>query len=155
MSEKKVIMQNKRAFFDYHIEDRFEAGIVLEGWEVKGLRLGLGHLSEAYALIKEGEIFLFHASIQAPHFALKTSAYKNDRTRKLLLKKREILKILSLTQRSGYTLIPLRLYWDRQYVKCELGLAKGKNQADKRATLAEKDWQREKDRLRKHISKMA
>ena len=149
----KTILQNKRAFFDYHIEERFEAGIVLEGWEVKGLRAGSGHLSEAYALIKNMEIFLLNASIQPPKFATKYIPYQSSRTRKLLLHKREILKILSLTQRSGFTLVPLKIYWAGPYIKCELGLAKGKKQADKRAALAEKDWEREKARMKKSFDR--
>ena len=148
-----IIARNKKAFFDYHIENEIEAGIVLEGWEVKALRLGLGQLSDSYALIRGQEIFLLNAKIQAPSFASTHIKYECSRTRKLLLKKSEILKIQGSLQRKGHTLIPLKLYWDlkKRYVKCLIGIAKGKSLVDKRVTIKEKEWVREKQRISKEF----
>jgi len=148
---KNLIAQNKRAYFDYQISDEIEAGIVLEGWEVKALRLGLGQLSDSYAIIRNQEVFLLNAKIQPPHFASMHLRYENERTRKLLLKKKEILNLLGSLQRKGQTLIPLKLYWDdtKRYVKCLLGIAKGKTLVDKRVSIAEKEWGREKLRIAK------
>ena len=146
-----LIAQNKRAYFDYQIEEQIEAGIVLEGWEVKALRLGLGQLTDSYALIRAQEIFLLNAKIQPPNFASNHLSYENERTRKLLLKKKEILKLQGALQRKGHTLIPLKLYWDetKRYVKCLIGVAKGKTLVDKRVSIAEKEWVREKQRISK------
>ncbi len=147
----KLIAQNKRAYFDYHIDEQIEAGIALEGWEVKALRMGFGQLTDSYALIRQQEIFLLNSKIQTPQFAAQHIHCENQRTRKLLLKKKEILKLQGALQRKGHTLIPLKLYWDssRRYVKCLLGVAKGKTQVDKRVSIAEKEWVREKQRLAK------
>ncbi len=146
-----LIAQNKRAYFDYHIDEQIEAGIVLEGWEVKALRLGYGQLTDAYALIRHQEIFLLNAKIQPPQFSAAHISCEPGRTRKLLLKKKEILKLQGATQRQGHTLIPLKLYWtdSQRYVKCLIGVAKGKTLVDKRVSIAEKEWSREKQRLAK------
>lgn len=148
-----LIAKNKRAYFDYHIEEEIEVGIVLEGWEVKALRNGLGQLSDSYALIRQQEAYLLNAKINPPHFASQHLVYDPNRTRKLLLKKKELLKLQGLLQRERYTLIPLKLYWNKtnRHVKVLLGLAKGKNQVDKRISIAEKDWAREKQRLAKQL----
>jgi SsrA-binding protein len=151
MKKDTLIAQNKRAYFDYHIDEQIEAGIVLEGWEVKALRLGYGQLTDSYALIRQQEIFLLNAKIQTPQFAALHVHSESERTRKLLLKKKEILKLQGAIQRQGHTLIPLKLYWDPtgRYVKCLIGVAKGKTLVDKRVSIADKEWVREKQRIAK------
>lgn len=144
-----VIAVNRQARHDYFIEETFEAGLVLEGWEVKSLRAGRVNLKESYVLIKNGEAWLFGA-----HFSPLASASTHihpdpTRTRKLLLKKQELNKLIGHVERRGYTLVPLKLYWKKNLVKLEIGLAKGKKLHDKRATEKERDWQREKQRLLK------
>lgn len=143
------IAQNRKARHDYFIEDRFEAGLVLEGWEVKSLRAGRVQLDQSYVLLKNGEAWLFGALINP----LKTASTHIDpdpqRTRKLLLKSTELSKLIGSVERKGYTLVPLSLYWARNRVKLEIGLAKGKKQHDKRATEKERDWKRQKQRLLK------
>jgi SsrA-binding protein len=158
MSKKKndkdsgsTIALNKRARFEYHLEDRFEAGIALEGWEVKALRAGRIAFNESYALIKNGEIFLFGAQI-TPLISASTHVVADDRrTRKLLLHKREIARLIGAVEREGYTLIPTAMYWKANRVKVELALSRGKKLHDKRATEKERDWQRDKQRvMRQH-----
>lgn len=143
------IVDNKKAFHDYFIEERFEAGMVLEGWEVKSIRAGRVQLKEAYVIIRNAEIFLFGAHISALPTA---STHINPdplRSRKLLLKAEEIKRLIGKVERAGYTLVPLNLHYQRGRIKCEIGLAKGKKQHDKRDTERERDAQREISRVMK------
>lgn len=141
------IAVNKKARFEYHIDERFEAGIALEGWEVKALRQGRIAFADSYALLKGGEIFLFGAQI-TPLISTSTHVIADKtRNRKLLLHKQEILKLFSAVERKGYTVIPLGMHWKNGKVKVSLGLAKGKQDHDKRDVEKERDWQREKGRL--------
>jgi len=141
------IAANKKALHDYFIEDRIEAGIVLEGWEVKAIRGGRASIKEAYVLIRGGEIFLFGMHI-TPLLAASTHVRPDPvRTRKLLLHSRQINKLIGQVERAGYTLVPLDLHFQRGRIKVEIGLAKGKKQYDKREAEKERDWVREKARL--------
>ncbi len=143
------IAANKKAFHDYFIEERYEAGIALEGWEVKSVRAGRVQLKEAYALVKDGEAWLFGSHI-SPLPTASTHVHPDPvRTRKLLLHRAELNKLIGAVERRGYTLVPLAMYWKRGHVKLEVGLARGKKQYDKRATQRERDWQREKQRTLK------
>jgi len=144
-----TIALNKKARHDYHIEERFEAGLALEGWEAKSLRAGRAQLKESYVIVRKGEIYLFGA-----HFSPLASASTHvqadpTRTRKLLLHRREIDRLIGAVERQGYTLIPLALYWKRGRAKLEVALAKGKKAHDKRAAIKERDWQREQQRMLK------
>lgn len=141
------IAQNKKAFHDYFIEERYEAGIALEGWEVKSIRAGQVQLKEAYVVVKNGEIFLIGCHITPLKTASTHVLPDPVRTRKLLLRAEEIRKLIGKVERAGYTLVPLDLHYVRGRIKLEVGLAKGKKQHDKRAAEKEKDWQREKQRL--------
>ncbi|UXI66427.1 SsrA-binding protein SmpB [Tahibacter amnicola] len=142
-----TIALNKRARHEYHIDERYEAGIALEGWEVKSLRAGRINFGDAYALIKDGEIYLFGAQI-TPLISASTHVVPEDRrTRKLLLHREQIDKLVGAVERKGYTLIPTALYWKSNRVKVEVGLARGKQEHDKRATEKERDWNREKQRV--------
>jgi SsrA-binding protein len=149
-----TIAQNKRARHEYHIEERFEAGIVLEGWEVKSLREGKIQLTDAYAIVKNGEIFLFGAQIQPLLSASTHVVPEARRTRKLLLSRAEIDKLVGLVERKGYTLVPLSMYWKKRLAKLELGLARGKQEHDKRASEKEREWDREKQRVLRAKNKM-
>jgi SsrA-binding protein len=137
------IVDNKKAFFDYFIEDRFEAGMVLEGWEVKAIRESRVQIKEAYVVVRGAELFLFGAHVSALTTASSFSHPEALRTRKLLLHKSEIEKLIGKVERSGYTLVPLNLHFKGGRVKCEIGLAKGKKQHDKRATEKDRDAKRE------------
>ncbi len=148
-TENNVIAVNRQARHDYFIEASFEAGLVLEGWEVKSLRAGRVNLKESYVLLKDGEAWLFGAHISALASASTHVNPDPTRTRKLLLHKQELNRLIGQVERRGYTLIPLTLYWKKNRVKLEIGLAKGKKLYDKRATEKERDWQREKRRLLK------
>ena len=141
------IIDNKKAFFDYFIEERYEAGIALEGWEVKAIRAGRAQLKEAYVIVRNAEVYLFGAHISPLPTA--STHIKPDpvRTRKLLLKAEEIKRLIGKVERAGYTLVPLNLHYSKGRVKCEIGLAKGKKQHDKRETEKKRDWEREKSRL--------
>lgn len=141
-----TIALNKRARHEYHIDQRIEAGIALEGWEVKSLRAGKGQITEAYAIVKNGELFLFGAQIQPLLSASTHVVPEARRTRKLLLHRDEIARLIGAVERKGYTLVPTAMYWKRNRVKVELGLAKGKKTHDKREAERERDWQREKQR---------
>jgi SsrA-binding protein len=141
------IIQNKKAFHDYFIEDKYEAGIVLEGWEVKAIRDGRANIKEAYVIIQKGEIYLLGCHITPMGSASTHINPDNIRTRKLLLNNDEIVKLIGKVERSGFTLVPLDMHYKGSYVKCQIGLAKGKKQYDKRATEKEKDWNREKNRI--------
>ncbi len=141
------IADNKKAFHDYFIEERFEAGLVLEGWEVKSIRAGRAQIKEAYVLIKKGELFLIGAHI-SPLLSASTHVLPDPvRTRKLLLNRREIDELVGKVERAGYALIPLDLHYSKGLVKLAIGLAKGKKQHDKRETEKERDWVREKARV--------
>ena len=144
---QSTIALNKRARHEYHLEDRVEAGIALQGWEVKALREGRIAFADSYALIKDGQIYLFGAQI-TPLIAASTHVVADDRrTRKLLLHRREIDRLVGRVEREGYTLVPTAMYWKRNKVKVELALARGKQAHDKRAAIKERDWQRDKQRV--------
>ncbi len=142
-----TIAENRKAFHDYFIEERYEAGIALEGWEVKAIRAGRVQLKEAYVMVNGEEVFLIGAHVSP--LATASTHVRPDpvRTRKLLLHAEEIRKLIGKVQRAGYTLVPLDLHYTRGRVKLAVGLAKGKRQYDKRAAEKEKDWQRERQRL--------
>jgi SsrA-binding protein len=145
-----IIAVNRQATHEYFIEERYEAGLVLEGWEVKSLREGRVQLKESYVLLKQGEAWLFGAHI-SPLLSASTHVNPdNIRSRKLLLNRHELNKLIGQVERKGYTLIPLRLYWKKGRAKLEIGLAKGKQLHDKRAASKDRDWQREKARIMKH-----
>ncbi len=148
-SDSNVIAVNRQARHDYFIEETYEAGLVLQGWEVKSLRAGRVSLKESYVLIKDGEAWLFGAHITPLPSASTHVEADPTRTRKLLLHRRELDKLIGLVERRGYTLVPLKLYWKNNRAKLEIGLAKGKKLYDKRAVEKERDWQREKQRLLK------
>ena len=138
------IVENKKAFFDYFIEDRWEAGLVLEGWEVKAIRSGRGNIKEAYVVVRQAELYLIGCHI-SPLPEASTHIHPDPvRTRKLLLHTEEIHKLIGKTEQRGYTIVPLNLHYSRGRVKCEIGLAKGKKQFDKRQTEKDRDWVREK-----------
>jgi SsrA-binding protein len=146
---RKVIAQNKRAWHDYHIEDTYEAGLVLQGTEVKSLRLGRASLIDGYAVIKDGEAWLINVHI--PEYTMGTwTNHAARRTRKLLLHRKEIDKLVSKTKEGGLTLIPLAIYFKDGKAKIEIGLAKGKKDWDKRQTLAENQAKREMAREFRH-----
>ncbi len=145
----KVIAKNRRAFFDYHVESRVEAGISLTGTEVKSLREGSAQLSDSYAVGQHGELFLLNAQIPPYKAAGPLLNHEPKRTRKLLLHRREIDRLLEQQQKGGYALIPLSLYFKDGRVKVEIGVAKGKRAADKREAIAEKDAKREMARARR------
>lgn len=141
------IVDNRKAFHDYFIEERFEAGMVLEGWEVKAIRAGRVQLKEAYVVIRNGELYLIGSHI-SPLGSASTHVKPDPvRTRKLLLHAEEIRKLIGKVERAGYTLVPLNMHYSRGRIKLEIGLAKGKKQYDKRQAQKERDWQREKQRL--------
>jgi SsrA-binding protein len=137
------IVQNKKAFHDYFIEDRYEAGLVLEGWEVKAIRAGRANLKEAYVTVKDGALYLFGSHISPLTSASTHILPDPTRTRKLLLHEAEIDKLIGKVQRAGYTLMPLDMHYKKGRIKLEIGLAKGKKAHDKRATEREKDAKRE------------
>jgi SsrA-binding protein len=144
-----TIALNKKARHDYFIEDRFEAGLALEGWEVKSLRAGRIQLSDSYVLLKGGEAWLLGLLITPLPTASTHIKPDPTRTRKLLLHKEELNKLIGAVERKGYTLIPLALYWKHGRAKAEIGLAKGKQTHDKRAVIKDRDWQRDKARILK------
>jgi SsrA-binding protein len=148
-TSSSTIAQNKRARFDYHIGDRFEAGIVLAGWEVKSLRAGKATLTDTYVLLKDGEAFLLGVHITPLNTASTHYVTDPDRTRKLLLHKKEISRLFNATTQKGHTCVPLSLYWKGNKVKCSIALASGKKQQDKRATIKEREWNRDKSRVLK------
>ena len=143
------IADNKKAFHDYFIEEQFEAGVVLQGWEVKAIRAGRLQLKEAYVIVRDGEIFLFGAHIGALPTASTHIHPDSVRTRKLLLHAAEINKLIGKVERSGYTMVPLNMHFVKGKIKCQIGLAKGKKQHDKRDTEKERDWQREQQKIMK------
>jgi SsrA-binding protein len=141
------IVQNKKAFHDYFVEQRFEAGIALEGWEVKAIRAGRANLKEAYVMISNAELYLIGCHMSPLPTASTHVLPDPTRTRKLLLHANEISKLIGSVERSGYTLIPLDMHYSRGRVKVEIGLAKGKKQHDKRQAEKEREWRREQQRL--------
>ncbi len=141
------IVQNKKAFHDYFIEQRFEAGIALEGWEAKAIRAGRAQLKEAYVTISHSELFLIGCHISPLPTASTHVQPDPVRTRKLLLHAEEITRLIGSVERAGYTLVPLDLHFSKGRIKLEIGLAKGKKQHDKRATEKDKEWRREQQRL--------
>jgi SsrA-binding protein len=148
-SHSNTIALNKKARHEYHIEEKLEAGLVLQGWEVKSLRAGRAQLQEAYVYIKEAEAWLFGAHITPLPTASTHIKPDSSRTRKLLLNKSEINKLIGATERRGYTIVPIALYWKQGRAKLEIGLAKGKQAHDKRATEKSRDWNRDKRRIMK------
>ena len=149
-NSSKTIAVNKRARFEYHIEDRLEAGIALEGWEVKALRAGRVQFSDSYVLLKDNEAWLFGCQI-SPLTTVSTHVTPDPtRTRKLLLHRREIDRLVGAVDRKGYTVIPTAMYWSRGKAKVEIGMARGKQQHDKRKSQKDRDWERQKARIMKH-----
>lgn len=155
MSKKKkaagsnTIALNKKAQHDYYLEQRFEAGLALEGWEVKSMREGRAQLKESYVIFKKGEAFLIGAHM-SPLSTTSTHIEADPvRTRKLLLNRRELNKLIGAVQREGYTVVPVALYWSKNRAKLEIALAKGKKQHDKRETSKKRDWERTKARILK------
>ena len=141
------IVENRKAFHDYFVEERYEAGLVLEGWEVKAIRAGRVHLKEAYVVVKTAEPFIIGMHI-TPLTSASTHVHTDPtRSRKLLLNAEEIRKLIGKVEQKGYTLVPLDLHYSKGRVKLQIGLAKGKKQHDKRETEKERDWQREQQRL--------
>lgn len=141
------IAVNKKARFDYTVEETFEAGLVLEGWEVKSLRAGRAQISESYVLLRDGEAWLFGAQI-SPLLSASTHIQPDpSRTRKLLLHRSELRKLIGAVERRGYALFPLAMYWKNGRAKVEIGLGRGKKAFDKRATEKARDWQRDKQRI--------
>jgi SsrA-binding protein len=146
-ASERLIAENRKARFDYFIEDRYEAGLVLQGWEVKAMRAGRAQLSEAYVFVRGEEAFLFGCHITPLRTTSTHVVADPARTRKLLLNKSELQRLIGAVERKGYTLVPLDLHWKGGRAKLEMGLAKGKKQHDKRATEKDRDWQRDKARL--------
>ena len=143
----RSIVANKKAFHDYFIEERIEAGIALEGWEVKAIRAGRASIKESYVVLREGEVFLFGMHV-TPLLAASTHVRPDPvRTRKLLLHERQISKLIGQVERAGYTLVPLDLHFERGRIKVDIGLARGKKQHDKREAEKDREWVREKARL--------
>jgi len=140
------IVENRKAFHDYFIEERFEAGLALEGWEVKSIRAGRAQLKEAYVVVKNGELLLIGAHISPLATASTHVQADPTRTRKLLMHREEINRLVGKVERAGFTLTPIDLHYKSGRIKLEIGLAKGKKQHDKRATIREREWTREQQR---------
>jgi len=145
--DARLIAENRRARYDYFIEERIEAGLALEGWEVKSLRAGRAQLAEAYVYIRNAEAFLIGAHVSPLTTASTHKTADPVRTRKLLLNRSELDRLVGAVERRGYTIVPLELYWKQGRAKLQIGLAKGKQQHDKRATEKNRDWERSKARL--------
>lgn len=146
-SQSSTIALNRKARHEYFIEERFEAGMALEGWEVKSLRAGRVQLSDSYVLLKNSEAYLLGVLITPLQTASTHIHHDPTRTRKLLMHRSELNRLVGAVERKGYTLIPLAMYWKGGRAKIEIALAKGKQSHDKRATLKDRDWQREKQRV--------
>lgn len=146
----RTIALNKRARFEYHIEERLEAGIALEGWEVKALRAGRVQFADSYVLLKDNEAWLFGCQISPLPTVSSHVTPDPTRTRKLLLHRREIDRLIGAVDRKGYTVIPTAMYWSKGKAKVEIGMARGKQQHDKRKTQKDRDWERQKARIMKH-----
>ena len=147
------IAENRRARFDYHIEERFETGLVLEGWEIKAIRAGQVQLTDGYITIRNGELYLIGCRINPLRTASTHVNPEADRTRKLLMHKAEIRRLIGKVEQRGFTLVPLNLHFKGSRVKVEIALAKGKAQHDKRETEKKRDWEREKGQLMRHATK--
>ncbi|NML15491.1 SsrA-binding protein SmpB [Azohydromonas caseinilytica] len=145
-----LIAENRRARFEYHIEEQFEAGMVLAGWEVKAIRAGQVQLTDGYVVIRDGELYLIGCRINALRSASTHVVPEADRTKKLLMKKDEIRRLIGKVEQRGFTLVPLNLHYKNGLVKAQIALAKGKAQHDKRETEKARDWEREKGRLMRH-----
>jgi SsrA-binding protein len=148
-----AIVQNRKAHHDYSIEERYEAGLVLEGWEVKAIRAGQAQIGESYVIVRNGELFLLNGHVTPLKTASTHVQADPTRTRKLLLNAAEIRKLIGKVERAGYSLVPLDLHFSKGRIKLEIGLAKGKRQFEKRASEADKDWKREQRRLLKRKSR--
>jgi len=146
---RSSIAQNKKARFDYFIEDRLEAGVALQGWEVKSMRAGKAQLTDSFVIFRDGEAWLLGSHVTPLNTVSTHVVAEPKRTRKLLMNRREIDRLIGLVERKGYTLIALELYWSKNRVKVAVGLAKGKKQHDKRSTEKDRDWQRDKSRALK------
>ncbi len=146
---RKTIAVNKRARFEYYIEERLEAGIALEGWEVKALREGRVQFADSYVLLKDNEAFLFGCQINPLPTASTHVTPDPVRTRRLLLHRREIDRLTGLVERRGHTVVPTAMYWSRGKAKVEIGIARGKRQHDKRKVVKDRDWERQKARIMK------
>ena len=144
-----LIAENRRARFEYHIEEQFEAGMVLEGWEVKAIRAGQVQLTDGYVHIREGELFLIGCRINALREASTHVNPQADRTRKLLMHRDQIRRLIGKVEQKGFTLVPLNLHWKNGFVKCEIALAKGKAEHDKRDTIKDREGKREVERAMK------
>jgi SsrA-binding protein len=142
-----AIVQNRKAFHDYFVEERYEAGIALQGWEVKAIRAGRAQINDAYVMVKDAELWLIGAHISPLATASTHVAPDPTRTRKLLLRAEEIRRLVGKVEQRGYSLIPLDLHYSKGRVKVQIALAKGKLKHDKRASEREKEWQREKQRV--------
>ena len=147
--DNATIVTNKKARFEFFIEDNYEAGLILEGWEVKSLRAGRVNLSDAHVIIRHGEAYLLGAQIQPLPTASLHSHPDASRTRKLLLHRKELNQLIGKVERQGYTLIPLSIYWKHNKVKMQMALAKGKKTHDKRDATKDRDWQRDRARVMK------
>jgi SsrA-binding protein len=143
------IAENKKAAFNYAFEERHECGLVLQGWEIKALRAGKVQLTEGYVVIREGELFLIGCLINPLRTASTHVSADSARTRKLLMHKAEILRLIGKVEQKGYTLVPINLHWKNGRVKCEVALAKGKGEHDKRDTIKEREGKREVERAMK------
>lgn len=144
------IAENRRARFDYHLEEFFEAGVVLQGWEIKAIRAGQVQLTDGYVMVKDGELFLIGCRINALRSASTHVHPEADRTKKLLMHKEEIKRLVGKVEQRGFTLVPVNLHYKGGRVKADIALAKGKAQHDKRDTEKKRDWEREKARLMRH-----
>lgn len=142
-----IIAQNKRARHDYSLSDKYEAGLVLTGWEVKSLRAGKGQLVDSYVFLKDGEAWLLGAHIEPLQTASTHVIAEPTRYRKLLLNERELGKLFAATQQEGYTCVALSLYWKKHLIKCEIALGKGKKDHDKRHSEKDRDWDRQEQRI--------
>ncbi|VAW78293.1 tmRNA-binding protein SmpB [hydrothermal vent metagenome] len=148
-SKSSTIVLNKRARYDYYIEEKFESGLVLEGWEVKSLREGQVQLGESYVFVKEDEVWITGCVIAALPTVSTHITPNPNRTKKLLLHRREIDKLIGAVERKGYTLVATAMYWKKNVAKVEIGIGKGKKEHDKRAVQKDRDWNRDKSRLLK------
>lgn len=151
--QNNTIAQNKKARFDYHLEEKFEAGIALQGWEVKSLRAGKAQLTDSYVLLKNGEAWLLGALISPLQTTSTHFVVDAQRTRRLLLNRKQLNQLIGSVQQKGYTCVCLSLYWKGHIAKAEIALAKGKQLHDKRETEKERDWNREKQRIVRHAAR--
>ena len=149
-NNENTIARNRRAGFEYHLEDRFEAGLELQGWEVKSLRAGKANVADSYIFLKNGEAWLLGATIPPLNVASSHVICDPMRYRKLLLKKREIETLMGKVERQGYSIIPISLYWKKAWVKMSFALAKGKQEHDKRSDVKDREWKVQKERIMKH-----